>query len=96
MFKCKLCSEKDKLIEYLKAQNKDLQDRILAFAKEAFVYYKAEQKNQEPLFPVGVDEKGELFNYKGVDLEKQKEEIMRAYGEESYAVEEQVEKILEG
>jgi len=90
MFTCRICKEKDKQIEYLKKQNQDLQDRILAFAKDAFVYYKAEQKNtKEDLFPVGMDEKGNVFKYDKADLEQQKEEVFRAFGEDEILVQEE-------
>jgi len=88
MFKCKICAEKDKQIEFLKAQNKDLYDRLMAFNKDAFTYYKAETKSGKALYPFAINEKGEVFDYKDIDPAKAKEEIFRAMGEEPITVEE--------
>lgn len=90
MFKrkpCNICTEKEKVIEFLKSQNKDLYDRLMAFNERAFTYYKAETKSGEPLFPVGVDKDGNVFSYKDTDIKEAKDEIFRAFGEEIITVE---------
>ena len=91
MFKCKICLEKDKQIEFLKTQNKDLYDRLMAFNKDAFTYYKAETKTGEPLFPFAVDKDGKQFSYKDSNPNKTNDEVLRAMGEDSISVEEPVE-----
>lgn len=88
MFKCRICLEKEKTIEFLKKQNKDLYDRLMAFNENAFTHYKAETKSGEPLFPHGVDAKGEPINYEGTDPTQTNQEILRSMGEDSYSVEE--------
>lgn len=87
MFKCRACAEKDKHIRFLEEQNKDLYDRLMAFNKDAFVYYKAENKKGEDLYPIGITEDGKLYNYKDMDLEKAREEEFRAFGENPISVE---------
>lgn len=89
---CETCSEKDKYIEFLKEQNKDLYDRLMAFNKDAFIHYKAETRSGEPLFPYGVDEKGKPISYKDTDPAKTNDEIFRAMGEDSFSVEEPARK----
>lgn len=84
---CTVCAEKDKVIEFLKAQNKDLYDRLMAFNEKAFTYYKAETKSGELLFPVGVDKDGNAFSYADTDIKEAKDEIFRAFGEEIVTVE---------
>lgn len=91
MFKrkpCAICAEKDKVIELLKAQNKDLYDRLMAFNEKAFTYYKAETKSGEPLYPVGIDKDGKEFSYKDVNIKEAQDEVYRAFGEEMIMVEE--------
>ena len=88
MFECKKCQEKDKFIEFLKAQNKDLYDRLMAFNNDAFVHYKAETKQGELLYPFGIDEKGKLFDYKEANLEEAGSDALRAMGEQPVNVEE--------
>ncbi len=92
MFGCKRCPEKDKHIEFLEKQNKDLYDRLMAFNKDAFVHYKAETRSGELLFPYGVDEKGKPLNYKDTNPAITNDEIFRAMGEEPITVEEPAEK----
>ncbi len=87
MFRCKLCIEKDKLISFLKEQNKDLYDRLMSFNHDAFVHYKAETKSGKVLFPFAFDDKGKL-DYKDTDPVKTTDEIFRAMGEEPITVEE--------
>lgn len=88
MFNCKTCLEKDKHILFLEKQNKDLYDRLMAFNKDAFTYYKAETKQGEPLYPQGLDKDGKVFSYKDQDPQKAREEIFRAMGEDPITVEE--------
>ena len=95
MFNCKICIEKDKRIEALCKANeklqehiKDLYDRLMAFNKDAFTYYKAETKSGKPLFPHGVDAKGRIINYEGTDPTETNEEILRSMGEDNINVEE--------
>lgn len=88
MFKCVSCIEKDKLISFLKEQNKDLYDRLMAFNKDAFLYYKAETKTGPPLYPTGVDKNGEKFSYEDTSPIKARDEIFRAMGEETITVDE--------
>ncbi len=95
MFECKRCPEKDKHIEFLEKQNKDLYDRLMAFNKDAFVHYKAESRVGEPLFPIGLDKDGKSFSYKSTDPTKTNEEVYRAMGEEPINVEEPMEKPME-
>lgn len=90
MFKCNKCLEKDKFIEFLKAQNKDLYDRLMAFNKDAFTYYKAEVKDGSPLYPFGVDEKGKIIDYKDINSDEADEEIFRAIGEQPVTIEEKI------
>ena len=89
MFNCKQCEEKEKLIDYLKSQVKDLTDRLMAFNSDAFYRYKQETKELPPLYPEGVDDKGVRFSYKEMDTEKAKDEIFRAMGEEPINVEDE-------
>ena len=89
MFKCRVCGEKDKHIEFLEKQNKDLYDRLMAFNRDAFSVYQAEKKEGEPLFPIGIDAQGKLVSYKDTEPEKTNDEIFRAYGEDIYEVEEE-------
>ena len=86
MFRCKLCSEKEKLVEFLKAQNKDLYDRLMSFNEKAFLNYKAETRSGEPLFPVGVDKDGNVFSYKDTNIKEAQDEMFRAFGEEIVTV----------
>ena len=88
MFRCKGCIEKDKHIEFLEKQNKDLYDRLMAFNKDAFLHYKAETKSGGSLFPHGVDEKGKPISYKDTNPAETNQEIFRAMGEDSFSVEE--------
>ena len=90
MFRCKICLAKDKHIEFLEKQNKDLYDRLMAFNKDAFAHYKAETRSGKPLFPYGVDEKGKPIDYKDTNPAKTNDEIFRAMGEDSFSVEEPV------
>ena len=90
MFKCQTCSEKDKIIEFLKEQNKDLLDRLMAFNKDAFTYYNAEKKIGEPLYPIGVNDKGEIVDYKTLDITKANQDMFNAFGEEPIEVEDKV------
>lgn len=85
---CAVCGEKDKIIEFLKAQNKDLYDRLMAFNEKAFTYYKAETKTGEQLFPIGLDKDGKEFSYKDVNIKEAQDEVYRAFGEEMVMVEE--------
>lgn len=87
MFKCKACLEKDKIIDFLKGQNKDLYDRLMAFNKDAFTYYKAENKQGGPLYPWAVDKDGKRFSYQDADPEEAKSDVLRAMGEEPITVE---------
>lgn len=88
MFKCDKCKEKDAFITFLKEQNKDLHDRLMAFNKEAFSYYKAENgNNRETLYPRGVDEKGEIVDYSKFDIEQMRVETLRAWEENPRIVE---------
>lgn len=87
-FKCRICQEKDKRIAFLEQQNKDLYDRLMAFNKDAFTYYKAETKKGSDLFPIGMDKDGKVFSYENTDIEGAREEVLRAYGEEIITVEE--------
>ena len=84
MFKCKLCIEKDRIIELLRTQVLDLHDRLMAYNREAFTAYKQENKSNDlpPLYPMGIDSKGKLMDYKDMDKEKAEEDIVRAFGEE--------------
>lgn len=84
--KCRCCAEKDKHIEFLEKQNKDLHDRLMAFNKDAFCYYKAETKQGEPLYPVGMALDGKIFSYKDVDMKKAADDTFRAMGEEPITV----------
>ena len=88
MFECKVCLEKDKRIIYLENLVKDLNNRLLAFSKEAFTYYKSQEKNPEPLYPTAISEDGKIIDYKDMDLEKANEDIFRAFGENPITVEE--------
>ena len=87
MFKCKICEQKDKLIEILQSQNKDLLDRLMSFNPDVFSLYKQETKQGEPLYPFGIDEKGKLFDYKDVNLEEANSDTLRAMGEQPINVE---------
>lgn len=87
MFKCKSCIEKDKHIAFLENQNKDLYDRLMAFNKDAFTYYKAEIKQGEDLFPIAVDKDGKVFSYKDTNSEEAREDVLRAMGEQPITVE---------
>jgi len=93
MFRCKSCREKDKIISFLKEQNKDLYDRLMAFNKDAFVHYKAETKTGKPLYPIGLDKDGKQINYGDTDPVVARDEIFRAMGEEPITVEEPEEVI---
>ena len=87
MFRCKICREKEKQIEFLKEQNKDLYDRLMAFNKDAFTYYKAETKTGEPLYPYGLDKDGKPFSYEETNPQQTNDEVIRAMGEEPITVE---------
>lgn len=87
MFDCKICKEKDKHIEFLEKQNKDLYDRLMAFNQDAFLNYKAETKQGEPLYPFGIDEKGKLIHYKDINLEEANSDALRMIGEQPITVE---------
>ena len=84
---CSTCAEKDKIIDFLKSQNKDLYDRLMAFNEKAFIHYKAETKTGAPLFPIGVDKDGNEFSYKDTDIKEAQDEMFRAFGEEIVTVE---------
>ena len=87
MFKCKNCSEKEKIIELLREQNKDLLDRLMSFNQQAFTVYNAEKKQGDKLFPVAMDKDGQIFSYKDTDLQEAKDEMFRAFGEDPLTVE---------
>lgn len=87
MFKCQTCKEKDKHIEFLEKQNKDLYDRLMAFNKEAFAHYKAESRTTEALYPFGMDKDGQIFSYADRKPEKMQEDVFRAIGEDMVTVE---------
>lgn len=93
---CKVCAEKEKQITFLKEQNKDLYDRLMAFNQQAFTVYNAEKKPVEQLYPIGIDEKGKVFSYKDTNLEKQQEEMFKAFGEEPITVEDKPEEVASG
>lgn len=84
---CRNCKEKEKIIQLLIKQNTELLDRLMAFNRDAFVSYQAEKKTGEPLFPVGVDEKGAKFSYKDVDVKQAEQDVFNALGEEPVEVE---------
>ena len=88
MFNCKGCEEKERTIQFLKEQNKDLMDRLMAFSKDALVIYNAEKQPKEPLFPIATDKDGKVFTYKDMNLHEAKDDIFRAFGEEVVTVEE--------
>ncbi len=87
MFSCQVCPEKDKLIEFLKAQNKDLHDRLMSFNERQFLNFKAEERSREPLYPTGVDKDGKVFSYKDASPEQAEEDVKRAVGEDVITVE---------
>jgi len=88
MFNCKLCIEKDKRIEALEAQNRDLMDRLMSFNANAFTHYKAENKSKEPLFPQALDEvENKVFSYGDEKPDKIKTDVLAAVGEEAVFVE---------
>jgi hypothetical protein len=57
-------------------------DRLMAYSKEAFIYYKQENKELPPIYPVGVDEKGIIFSHKDFDPEKAEQEVLNAMGDD--------------
>lgn len=59
----------------------------MAFNRDAFVNYKAENKQGETLYPFGVDEKGKPFDYKDMNLEEANSDAIRAMGEQPITVE---------
>jgi len=87
MFKCKVCQTNKEIIELLKKQNEDLLNRLMSFNKDAFITYQAETKKGEPLYPIGIDEKGNLINYKDTNPEEITKETLNAFGEEPVEVE---------
>ena len=88
MFDCKVCSAKDRHIEFLEIQNKDLYDRLMAFNKDAFLHYKAESRvGGELLYPKAVDVNGDRFSYEGSDPQESNSEILSAMGEDPVTVE---------
>jgi hypothetical protein len=88
MFKCKSCLSKDKEIEYLRIQNKDLLDRIMAFTKDTLYTYKKETGDLPPLYPYSLDDKGAIVSEETTDIKSAKEDIYRAFAEEPITVEE--------
>jgi len=88
MFKCKLCKEKEKLIEILIKQNKELHDRLMSFNERQFLNFKAEERSDKPLYPYGVDSDGKVIDYKNVDIKEAQDDVFRAFGEEPVTVEE--------
>lgn len=88
MFKCKLCAEKDRVIDLLKEQNKDLHDRLMSFNERQFLSYGAEKRSNGPLFPLAVDKDGKQFSYKDVNIKEAETEVYRAFAEEPVTVEE--------
>jgi hypothetical protein len=88
MFKCRVCSEKDKQIAFLEEQNKDLYDRLMSFNQDAFVYYKTQSNQGEPLYPYAEDMKGKRFSYKDTSPSETNEQVFRAMGEDPITVEE--------
>lgn len=87
MFKCQTCKEKDRHIDFIEKQNKDLYDRLMAFNKEAFAHYKAESRTTEALYPFGMDKNGEMFSYNSQKLNKIQEDVSRAMCEDMVTVE---------
>ena len=85
---CVLCSEKDKQIDYLQKQNKELLDRFMAYSKEALYNYKKESGELPPLYPFSVDDKGNIISEEATDIKQAKEEIFRAFAEDPITVEE--------
>jgi len=95
MFKCKVCKEKDRIIdllqkenENLRGANKELCDRFMSLNERAFLNFKAEQRSDKPLYPYGVDAKGEKIDYKDMKPDEATSEMFRAFGEEPITVEE--------
>ncbi len=90
MFKCKVCEANAEYIKFLEGQVKDLQDRLMSFASDAYIRYKAENNKGELLYPKGIDETGKEIDYSKIDLAKLEDETFRAFGEEPITVEDEV------
>ncbi len=89
MFECKVCAANKEYIIFLEGQVKELQDRLMSFASDAFTRYKAETKTGEVLYPNGIDESGQEIDYSKIDLKKLEDETFRAFGEEPITVEDE-------